>query len=569
LLLACAGIEETVRLQQKLWKQSGSDSMVRSHKRLLALLGMLLVLVLLTTVLYMAGMSYLEGKPRGFWDALEWAGESLSTTGYGRDSSWSHPLMVSYVVLVQFIGVFLVFLVFPIYLIPFFEERFETRLPKDLPMVRDHVVIFDYGAPVATLLTELEHANITTVVIEEDENDARRLHEQGHRVIYGNLDEGVLQRTHLDHARALIVNSTDDRNAATILAARQLGFKGEILALVEDPYHRQPLILAGATGAYTPRHVLGAALAARASQKVSPTVAGIQHLGQKLQVGEARIMRDSVLGGKTLAEADFGQHTGVTVIGQWIGGKLITPPSPEMRLEPGGILVLVGNAESLQRFMSLCAGARQLRRHGPFLIAGAGEVGRKVAELLTDAGEETFLIDTQPGPAVNRVGNVLDTQLLKQAGVENVQAVILALNTDSTTLFATVIFKDLAPDVPVIARVNRAENVERIYAAGADFALSISQVSGQLLAWRLLGKESVAVDPELRVIKVSTRGLEKYHPGHSDIRVKTGCTVVAIERGEQLLVEFPRDFHYAPDDAVYICGSAEAAQKFYEVFPQE
>jgi Trk K+ transport system NAD-binding subunit len=477
--------------------------------------------------------------------------------------------MVSYVVLVQFIGVFLVFLVFPIYLIPFFEERFETRLPKDLPMVRDHVVIFDYGAPVATLLTELEQANIATVVIEEDENDARRLHEQGHRVIYGNLDEGVLQRTHLDHARALIVNSTDDRNAATILAARQLGFKGEILALVEDPYHRQPLILAGATGAYTPRHVLGAALAARASQKVSPTVAGIQHLGQKLQVGEARIMRDSVLGGKTLAEADFGQHTGVTVIGQWIGGKLITPPSPEMRLEPGGILVLVGNAESLQRFMSLCAGARQLRRHGPFLIAGAGEVGRKVAELLTDAGEETFLIDTQPGPAVNRVGNVLDTQLLKQAGVENVQAVILALNTDSTTLFATVIFKDLAPDVPVIARVNRAENVERIYAAGADFALSISQVSGQLLAWRLLGKESVAVDPELRVIKVSTRGLEKYHPGHSDIRVKTGCTVVAIERGEQLLVEFARDFHYAPDDAVYICGSAEAAQKFYEVFPQE
>ena len=71
------------------------------------------------------------------------------------------------------------------------------------------------------------------------------------------------------------------------------------------------------------------------------------------------------------------------------------------------------------------------------------------------------------------------------------------------------IIKDLAPDLPVIARVNGAENVERIYAAGADFALSISQVSGQLLAWRLLGKESVAIDPELRVIKVSTRGLEK------------------------------------------------------------
>ncbi|HEX7230564.1 MAG TPA: potassium transporter, partial [Candidatus Binatia bacterium] len=78
--------------------------MLRSHKRLLILLGVLFVLLIVTTVLYMVGMTYLEGKPRSFWDALEWAGESLSTTGYGRDSGWNHPLMVSYVVLVQFIG---------------------------------------------------------------------------------------------------------------------------------------------------------------------------------------------------------------------------------------------------------------------------------------------------------------------------------------------------------------------------------------------------------------------------------------------------------------------------------
>ena len=543
--------------------------MLRSHKRLLALLGSLVLLLLITTLLYMWGMSYLEGKPRGFWDALEWAGESLSTTGYGRDSNWNHPLMVLYVVLVQFVGVFLVFLVFPFYLIPFLEERFETRLPKEIPRLKNHVVIFDYGPPVATLLTELEQADIDTVVIEEDPADARRLVEQGHRVIYGNLDEGVLKKTSLNQARALIVNSTDERNAATILAARQLGFKQEILALVEDPFHREPIILAGATAAYTPRHVLGAALAARASQKVSPTVAGIQHLGNKLTVGEARITRDSVLGGKTLAQADLGQHAGVTVIGQWIGGKLITPPTPDMRLEPGGILILVGNAKSIQRFMDLCAGARQLRRHGPFLIAGGGEVGRKVAELLTDAGEETFMIDAQPGPGVNLVGNVVDTQVLKQAGVENVQAVILALSADSTTLFATVIVKNLASDVPVIARVNRVENLERIYAAGADFALSISQVSGQLLAWRLLGKESVALDPELRVIKVSTRGLDKHHPRHPDIRDKTGCSVVAVERGDELLVEFGPEFRFQPNDAVYICGNAEAAQKYDSTFSQE
>ncbi|HYJ15125.1 MAG TPA: NAD-binding protein [Candidatus Limnocylindria bacterium] len=545
--------------------------MPRSYNRFVLLLGALGLLLLLMSLLYMVGMYFLENKPRGFWQALQWAAGTVSTTGYGGDISWQHPLMVIYVVIAQFIGVMLLFLVFPIYLIPFLEDRFETKLPKESVNAKNHVVIFDYGPAVATLITELKQTNIPTLLIDEDEDNARHLLEQGHNVIYGNLDEGVLGKANLGAARALIVNSSDDRNAATILAARQLGYNGEILALVEDPYHRQPIILAGASSAYTPRHVLGAALAARASQKVSPTVAGIQHLGHKLQVAEARITRDSPLAGKTLAEAALGQHAGagVTVIGQWVGGKLITPATPAMRLEAGGILVLVGNDDGIRSFLDLCAGARRLRREGPFLIAGGGEVGRKVAELLNDCGEETFIIDSQPGASVNLVGNVLDTQILKQAGLENVQAIILALSADSTTLFSTVIVKDLAPDVPVIARVNRAENVERIYAAGADFALSISQVSGQLLAWRLLGKESIAVDAELRVIKVSTRGLENLHPRQNDLRERTGCTIVAVERGEELLVEFPTDFKFAANDAVYICGSAEATQKFYQLFPQE
>ena len=177
-------------------------------------------------------------------------------------------------------------------------------------------------------------------------------------------------------------------------------------------------------------------------------------------------------------------------------------------------------------------------------------------------------MDSHPGPGVNVVGNVLDTKLLQDAGVADVQAVIVALSADTTTLFSTVIVKDLAPDVPVIARVNRAENVGRIYAAGADFALSISQVSGQILALRLLGKESVAVDPQLRVVKVSAQGLENRQPAEVKIRERTGCSVVAVERAEELLVEFSEGFRFHDGDAIFICGSAQATQKYAELFPQ-
>lgn len=543
--------------------------MQRFHNRAVVLVGALVVALLVLSLLYMLGMEYLEGKPRNFWQALQWAAGTTSTTGFGGDTSWQHPVMVVFTVFAQFMGVTLIFMVLPIYLIPLLEERFETKLPNESASARNHVVIFDYGPTVATLITELAQAGIPSVVIDEDESEARHLLAQGHQVIFGNLDEGVLEKSNLRHARALIANGSDERNAATILAARQLGYEGEILALVEDPFHREPMILAGASGAFTPRHVLGAALAARASPKVSPTVAGIQHLGHRLQVAEVRITRDSVLSGKNLDQAGFGQHKGVTVVGQWVGGKLITPPSPDMRLEPGGILVLLGKEESIRDCMNVCAGARRLRRDGPFLIAGGGEVGRKVAQLLTDCGEEIFMIDALPGPNVNLVGNVLDTKTLEQADLKKVQAVILALSADSTTLFSTVIIKDLVPDVPVIARVNSAKNVERLYGAGADFVLSISQVSGQLLALRLLGKESVTVDRQLQIVKVPGRGLEKYHPRQNDLRTETACTVVAVERDAELLVEFDAEFVFKADDAVYVCGSAEATQKFFQQFSRD
>jgi len=61
--------------------------MLLSHKRLLTLLGALSLLLLAATLLYMLGMQVFEGKTRGFWEALQWAAGTISTTGYGGDTS--------------------------------------------------------------------------------------------------------------------------------------------------------------------------------------------------------------------------------------------------------------------------------------------------------------------------------------------------------------------------------------------------------------------------------------------------------------------------------------------------
>src|SRR4051812_41407763 len=130
----------------------------------------------------MWGMAALEGKHRDFWQSLEWAAETLTTTGYGADASWRHPLMVLLVVTVQFLGVLLVFLIFPLYLIPFLEERFETRLPQDAPKdLNGHAVIYRYGPAVETLLEELAGAGVPTLVLEGGDATARRPFESGGR----------------------------------------------------------------------------------------------------------------------------------------------------------------------------------------------------------------------------------------------------------------------------------------------------------------------------------------------------------------------------------------------------
>ena len=42
--------------------------------------------------------------------------------------------------------------------------------------------------------------------------------------------------------------------------------------------------------------------------------------------------------------------------------------------------------------------------------------------------------------------------------------------------------------------MNESENVDRIHRAGADFAIAVSQVAGRMLAAKLLGRESIALD---------------------------------------------------------------------------
>ncbi|MGA8806450.1 MAG: NAD-binding protein, partial [Thermoanaerobaculia bacterium] len=200
--------------------------MHRSTRRLLWLVAGLLLFLIASALLYQEGMARLEGKPRTFWDSFEWAAESLSTTGYGADSHWRHPAMVVLVVVVQFAGVFLVFLIVPIFLVPFLEERFERRVPRIAPKMANQVIVYRYGPTVETLLQRLADHDVASIVVETDESAARAVLERGLPAVFSRAEEDVLDICRLPFARALVANGRDEENAALILRARQMGFRG-------------------------------------------------------------------------------------------------------------------------------------------------------------------------------------------------------------------------------------------------------------------------------------------------------------------------------------------------------
>lgn len=528
--------------------------MGRSARRLIALSVGLAVLVVLSALLYQVGMLHLEGKSRTFWEGLEWSAETLSTTGYGADSHWSHPVMVLFVVAIQFVGVFLVFLVVPILLVPFLEERFESRLPRVAPKMSEHVVVYRYGPAVETLLDRLRAAQVPTLVVETDEAVSRAVMERDQPLVFSRVEEDALEVCGLQQARAIVANGSDEQNAALILRARRQGFTRDIFAFVEDPSHRKPMEIAGATAVYTPRHIVAAALAAHASDAISPRLPGAEAI-PTLQRRELRIPLGSPLEGRTLAEVGIGRSTGAIVVGQWTRSRLQARCDGTMRIESGALLEMVGEDHALDQAAVLLGGVF-LRQSGSFLIGGFGEVGRKVHELLCDAGEQVMVVERREAPGVTVVGNVLDPSVLEKAGLESARAVVLALDSDDATMFATVIVRDAAPNVTVIARVNHSRNVDNIYRAGADYALSISDISGEMLSARMLGRVARTRDELRQVVRVPASFSVGKRMATIGLR-EHGCSAIALERDGTFLPA-SADAAIQTGDYLHLCGISES-----------
>ena len=523
--------------------------------------------MLLFALLYQNGMRIYEGAPRTFLHALQIVVETFTTTGFGSDSPWVSPEMQVFVILMDLFGTLLIFMAFPVIAFPLLEDILSTTVPTSVADdTEDHVVICSYTTRAEALVDELDSWGVDHIIIESDRERATELYENDHRVIHADPTSITgLEGAALGSARALVADVSDRVDAAIVLTAKEVAEDVQVISVIEEPdrqsYHR----LAGADHVLSPRPLLGGSLASKVTTSVTADLGDAIEIGDDLEAAELPIQRGSRLVGTTLAESGIREQSGVNVIGAWFRGEFETPPSPNATLTDGTVLLVTGREDQLEELKRLTLSEVRLFTPGKTIVIGHGEVGSRITAALDEAGLAYTVVDRTEMDGVDVVGDATEPETLQAAGIENARSVILAMPDDTTTEFVTLVVRDISPETEIIARVQEIESVQKMYRAGADYVLSLATVSGRMIASTILEDEDVlSLDQQVEVVRTVAPKLVGQTIGDADVRSKTGCTVVGVERNGTVITDVGPEFGVEVDDALIIAGTDEGIRQFTE-----
>jgi len=501
-----------------------------------------------------------------FVQALQVVIEALTTAGFGGDTAlWRESdALALLVILMNLSGVLLVFLAIPLYAVPVFRKAFRTQPPTATDLT-DHVIICGHSAQDEVLDAELEAVDIPFLYVDPDPNLVTELNEQGINAIVGDLEAvDTYQNANAANAKALVADISDEANPTIILSAKQVDPDLRVISVVRsqtvETYHRY----AGANDIVSARQLLGRSLGLRASGTYAEQLQQSIETESDLRITELLVEKGSDLVGQSLRESRVFDQMGVTVVGAWLGGKFVVTPNPDTIIEEHTILLVAGEHSDFQEVETRLIPARQ--NHDPrVVVCGYGTVGRAIVDALRSEGVEVTTIDLEDKDGVDVVGDITNPETFRRAEVQNARAVVLSLDEDTPTIYGTLILNELAPEVEIIARADDDDSVQKLYNAGANFVLSLANVTGESLASLLIEeKEILTPDVDFGFVRKETPAFVDRSLGDLNLRQQTGCTVVAVERNGDVLTDIGAGFTVEENDVLIIAGSEDSQNRLEE-----
>jgi len=248
------------------------------------------------------------------------------------------------------------------------EALGSRRMQQRIQTLRNHVILCGYGRFGQITAREIHESGIPVVVIDTDADVLEDAEEDGLLVMNADAtEEETLELAGIKHARTLLCTLPSDAdNVYTILTARDVCRDVNIVALARDRRAESKLKVAGAAHVVSP-YAIGARYMAR--QIIAPHVAQVVGMatagGAASQTGgvmmeEVPVSAHSPIANMKLRESPIRSKYGVMVVAIIKGGgERHFNPDPDIALEPGDVLVCVGQAGNLVRLQTAMVKAEQ------------------------------------------------------------------------------------------------------------------------------------------------------------------------------------------------------------------
>lgn len=181
------------------------------------------------------------------------------------------------------------------------------------------------------------------------------------------------------------------------------------------------------------------------------------------------------------------------------------------------------------------------------VIAGCGRVGRQVAMLLSEAGEDVSVVDNRPEAAellgksfdgTFHAGLVYDVEVLEEAGIREADAFLAVTDSDNANLMAVQLAKQVFGVPLAIARLDDPDREESYR------ALNVSFVAGAHLVAKVMAERVREPDFDYHISfpKGDVQILEiVVGRGAAGVSVRAleregGIRVAAVRRGDEVMV---------------------------------
>lgn len=415
-------------------------------------------------------------------------------------------------------------------------------------------------------MDKLEQYSYTYVLLVGELAKALEYHDQGYKVVFGLLDDlETYANVRVDQAALVVACGSDQVNSNICNTVRELSEEVAIVATANSLDSVDLLKLVGCNHVFRMGDRMGRALSRRTIGQDSR----VHVIGRfdQMVIAEAMAFQTPLVG-KTLQESKLREEMGINLVGLWERGKFLKP-HPELTIKNESILIMAGSAEQLRNYDHKMSPFRSIEK--PVIIIGAGRVGRGIADAFTKRGIDYRIIDKDPTRIKEDdryiLGSAEDFSVLEKAGIREAPCVMVTTHDDDMNIYLTIYARKLRANMQIISRSTLQRNVTTMHRAGADFVLSYATMGSNEIFNILERHDIIIVAEGLNVFTVETpQELVGIPLIDSQIRQKTGCSVLSVKKGNQQHINPSPKLELSDHSELVLVGTTEDEIKFMEEF---